>query len=261
MKRYLKVWWQLTHVSFARELATRFSSLLFFSGKILRFGFFLLFLFSLVNRTGGIAGYSKEQIVIFFLVFNIIDITAQFFMRGIYLFRPLVVSGEFDHYLAKPISPLFHILSGHADLMDLFTLIMLIGYFWWFLSVAPIAISVTGILLFMVMVTGGLIIALAFHIIVAGIGVITTEVDHTIWIYRDLSQMARIPVDVYAQPVRVALTYFFPVALMLTFPAKALFGLLSPPTIIVSLGLSLGFLWLSFRFWHFALSQYSSASS
>lgn len=261
MKRYLKVWLQLTHVSFARELATRFSSLLFISGKILRFVFFLLFLFGLVSRTGGIAGYSKEQIVIFFLVFNIIDITAQFFMRGIYLFRPLVVSGEFDHYLAKPISPLFHILSGHADLMDLFTLIMLVGYFWWFLSVAPIAFSIDSILLFIALVIGGLIIALAFHIIVAGIGVITTEVDHTIMIYRDLSQMARLPIDIYAEPVRVALTYFIPIALMITFPAKALFGLLSPLAITVSLGLSLTFLWLSLKFWHFALSKYSSASS
>ena len=49
MKRYLRVWLQLAPISFSEQIATRFSSVLFLLSKTLRFGFFLLFIFSLTR--------------------------------------------------------------------------------------------------------------------------------------------------------------------------------------------------------------------
>lgn len=249
------------HISIAEEITTRFSSALFVFGKVLRFIFFMVFLLALVNKTNGIAGYSQNQIVIFFLIFNFIDISTQLFLRGIYLFRPKVVSGEFDYYLVKPMSPLFRVLAGNTDFMDLITLIMLIIYGILFIIGSSIVITTQQLTFFGLMLIVGWIIALSLHILVAGVGVITTEVDHTIWIYRDLSMMARIPVDVYAAPVREILTFVIPIAVMITFPAKALLGLLSPGWVLFSLLLTSCFLFFSLRFWKYALSQYASTSS
>lgn len=263
MKRYFTVWLQLTHASFAQQLATKFSSLLFLIGKTARFLFFLMFLFSLVGHTNGLAGYTRDQIAIFFFVFNIIDITSQLFLRGVYFFRQKVVTGEFDFYLVKPMQPLFRILAGFTDLLDVVTLVALLFYFWYFLVTSHVidGISVMSIAAFAVTLIFGNLLALAFHIIVVSLGIITTEVDHTIMIYRDLTQMARVPTDLYAAPIRIFLTYIIPVTIIFAIPSKALLGLLTPGWFALSLLIVFCSLFLSLRFWKYALSQYGSASS
>lgn len=262
MKKYFKVWFQLAHISFAEQLATRFSSVLFLIGKTARFFFFLVFLFSLVNRTGGLAGYTKEQVIIFFLMYNLVDISTQLFFRGVYFFRQKVVSGEFDFYLVKPMNPLFRIMAGYTDFMDLITLIALIIYGVKFIAASTI-ILITPEIVFLTLWTlvFGFLVSFSIHVWVVAIGVLTTEVDNAIMVYRDLTSMARVPLDVYSQPVRIFLTYLIPIGLMITTPAKALLGLLTPLTFLFSLFITFCFLFFSLRLWRYALSQYSSASS
>lgn len=263
MKRYFIVWLRLTHASFAQQLATKFSSLLFLIGKTARFLFFLIFLFSLVGHTSGLAGYTKDQIAVFFFVFNIIDIASQLFLRGVYFFRQKVVTGEFDFYLVKPMHPLFRVLAGFTDFLDVISLIALLFYFWYFLSTSHVVsgLSFFSLVTFIATLALGCVLSLAFHIVVVSLGILTTEVDHTIMIYRDLTQMARVPTDVYAAPIRIFLTYIVPVAIIFAIPSKALLGLLTPEWFALSLLIVFCSLFLSLRFWHYALSQYGSASS
>lgn len=261
MKKYVAVWLRLTGFSFSEVIAVRFAALLFLLGKTGRFLFFLLFLTHLVGSTKGLLGYSRDQAILFFLVFNVVDITSQLFFRGVYFFRQKVVDGELDFFLTKPMNPLFRILMGYPDLLDLATLIALLGYMIWFVPHSSFSISPVSFGVFLLLIAASLLITLAFHIIVVAIGIITVEVDHTIMIYRDITQMARFPIDIYTQPLRSILTFALPVAIMFTIPAKALMGLVSFPIVLLSLLLTAFFLLLSLRVWHYALSQYSSASS
>lgn len=246
---------------FRVDVSNRVAATLFIFGKLLRFLFFLGFLILLVGRTRTLAGYNLSQIIFFFFTFNLIDITVQLLLRGVYHFRPLIVSGSFDLVLVKPVPPLFASLVSHTDVLDLFTLVPLIGYMIYFLASGQIIVSLPGILLYFLLITCSFIIALALHIMVLAVGILTTEVDHLIWIYRDLSGMGRIPVDVYREWLRNFFIFVVPIGVIMTFPAKALMGFLSPQMVSFSLVLSVVFLFLSFRFWQFALKKYSSASS
>lgn len=259
-KKYFKIWQLLTLASFSISLISRFGAIFFFTGKILRFVFFLLFLFLLLGKTKTFAGYNFWQSVFFFLTFNLIDLTAQFFLREVYRFRSLVVSGNFDLVLIKPVNPLFRVLVGGADILDLFTIPPLL-FFLIFAATKMGGITFLGAVLYFFLYLNAMLIAAALHTVVASIGVLTTEVDNTIMLYRDLSGMARIPVDVYRQPLQAFLTFAVPVGVMITFPAKALMGLLSPGWIAFSFSLGIFSFWLSLRFWHFSLRRYSSASS
>ena len=96
---------------------------------------------------------------------------------------------------------------------------------------------------------------------VLGVAVLTTEIDNTIMLYRDIVQMGRIPIDVYKEPLRGLLTFAIPVGIMVTFPAKAIMGLLSPLFIILSLAIGTVLLFLSLKFWRFSLKKYSSVGS
>jgi ABC-2 type transport system permease protein len=259
LSRYFKIWWLMSRNSFEAVLYSKLSVGIFLTGKILRFVFFTLFLVFLVKGTSTLAGYTETQVVFFFLTFNLIDVLAQFLFREVYRFRPLVVSGDLDLVLVKPVNVLFRVLMGGADVIDLITIPpLIIAVYYVARLLSPSMLHATFCLL---LILNGLLIATAFHIAVLGLGIITFEVDHTIMIYRDLVSLGRFPVDIYKEPIRSVLTYLIPVGIMVTLPAKALMGLASFWGIFASFVLGVVGIFLATRFWNFALKRYSSASS
>jgi len=257
MKKYLKIWLKTTNLSLQSHLATKGASLMYIIGKIIRFFFFVFLLVVVMGEKESLAGYDLGQIIIFFLIFNFLDMIAQILYRGIYHFRPQIISGQFDLTLVKPANPLFLILTADTDLLDipllLIVLIMLLKQ--------NIKIVFPNLLMFLIVLISAFVIITAIHIFTASVGIITTEVDHIIWVYRNLSLMGRVPVDIYIDSVRFLLTFITPIALIFTFPAKALLGFLNWSLVLYSLLFSIVFIFCSLKLWHYALKQYSSASS
>lgn len=257
---YIKVWFLMVTNAVQVSFASRFGAALLFTGKSIRFVLFLVLLFLVAGRVEKLAGYSLEQMIFFFLTFNVIDTTAQFLYRQVYRFRPLIVRGDFDLTLVKPVHPLLLVLLGGADILDFIMLIPFVG------AIVYVALqggwlTLPNVFLYVLLLLNALLIATAFHIAVLAFGILTTAVDHTIMIYRDLTSMGRIPVDFYAEPIRGLLTFAIPVGIMMTVPAKALMGILNPAVIIYSLAIGVVSIFLALRFWHFSLARYSSASS
>jgi ABC-2 type transport system permease protein len=181
----------------------------------------------------------------------------QILFRGIYWFRNEIITGHFDLTLTKPISPLFSAMTDKTDLLDIPLLLFIIYFLLEEIKGYPLINIVTFLLIGII----GFLIIAAIHILVACLGILTTEVDHVIWIYRDLSTMVRFPVDIYESSIRFFLTYVIPVGIIFTFPAKALMGLLSWQGICYSfLAVSVS-LFLSLKLWQWSLKKYSSASS
>jgi ABC-2 type transport system permease protein len=257
IKKYPLVWWTMAQLSIQSTLENRMAAVLFMTAKLFRFGLFLVFLSLLHRSIQSVSGYTFDQLVTFFLVFNLFDMFGQFFFRGIYWFREQVVSGELDFKLIKPMNVLFQVLTRQTDILDLPVFLVVLAYLArQGFSLTPIQLATT----FLVII-GALLIITAVHIVVAGLGVVTTEVDHTIMIFRDLSAMARMPVDIYTPLVRSLLTFVIPIALAYTFPAKALLGLLSISSGFLCLGAGILSLIIALLFWNRAVKEYSSASS
>lgn len=260
MKKYLRLWWTLTLHASQIAFLSRLSAILFIIGKIIRFLLFLFFFSLIASRSKAIGTYTLWQIIFVFCTFNLIDILAQFFFREVYRFRSLIVTGTFDYILSKPYSPLFRSLFGGSDILDLITLGPLIAFMSFVATRLP-GVTPASILLFTILILNGFFIALGFHVFVLSLGILTTEVDNAIWIFRDLTQLGRIPVDIYREPVSFVLTFIIPVAAMITIPAKSLFGVVSVANIFVAFFFSGIFILASWRMWTYAIKQYTSASS
>jgi ABC-2 type transport system permease protein len=259
MKQYMHLWVKLTANSFMAVLSSRFGASLFLLGKTLRSVFFLVFLLMLFGETSMLSSYSQMQMIFFFLTFNLVDTVTQLFFREVYRFRPMVVSGDFDLVLVKPMNPLFRALVGGADPLDL---LMLIPYVGALVYVGmQLGVEVSGLIAYSILLLNAFLIATGFHTCVLALAILTTEIDHTVMMYRDLTSMGRVPVDMYHEPLRGLITFAIPVGVMMTFPAKALLGLLSFGSIIVSCCIGVGFLWMSLLLWRYSLSRYASASS
>lgn len=258
--RYFRIWWTLTLKSTQVAFSSRFGAALFILGKIIRFFLVLSLIILIASRTKVIAGYSLWQMILFYATFNLVDTLTQFLLREVYRFRYYVVSGDFDYFLTKPFSPLLKSLFGGCDVLDLpmivFSVVLLV------IAITHLGpISLFGVLSYLILVLSSLTIALAFHIIVLSMGILTTEVDNTIMLYRDLTQIGRFPVDIYRAPISWIITFILPIGIMMTYPAKALMGILSFYGMIISIAVSSIFLIFSLKFWQFSIKRYSSASS
>jgi ABC-2 type transport system permease protein len=259
-RRNLRVWSIYAQNCFSQTLSHRFIVVIFVAAKLLRIFLFLIFLWFLFKGTSSLGGYRRDQIIFFYLAFQLIDTTAQFFFRAVYNFRSLVISGDLDLVLIKPIDPLTRVLWGGPDVLDLITLVPMYVATIWF-AVVTLHPSPVNWLGFIILSINSLIIAAALHVVVLGLGVITLSVDHFVLIYRDFTSLMRIPVDLYVEPVRSFLTFIIPVGLMMTFPARMLMGLLSPLWIGVSLLFAVVALIFALRFWRFCLTRYQSTGS
>ena len=259
MKRYFKIWLLMSRNSFLAVFNQKMALTIFLLGKLIRFFFFFAFIIFLLKGTKSLAGYNLNQTLLFFFTFNLIDTISQFLFREVYRFRPLIVSGGFDLVLSKPINALFRSLMGGADVIDLITIIPLtIATFYVASLLNPSILHTT---FYILLVLNGLVIASAFHIFVLGLGIVTLEIDHTIMIYRDLTALGRFPIDIYKEPLRGIITFLIPIGVMVSFPAKAIMGLMSPIGVAWSLAFGGLILFLSLKFWKFALKKYTSASS
>lgn len=261
LKKYFRVWMTMAKMSFAEQTSSRLNAATLIFGKLIRMGFVFFFLIVLFSHTKSLAGFNLIQTLLFFMTFNLVDILTQLFFRGIYFIKWMIDRGELDLTLARPISPLFRLATHTTDFLDLLTLIPTVLVLGLVISRLGTEISIFQLILYLLLVFSGIVLAFSIHIFVAGIAVFTQEVENLIWIYRDLMTMGRFPASIYALPVRLVLTFAVPIAVMVSFPAEALLGILSWYWILFSLVWAGLFFWGSIKFWGLSLKYYTSVSS
>lgn len=261
LNTYFQVWlihakshWQVTFIN-------RATSSLFFMAKTLRFSMLLVFLLLIKQQVAHFAGYTTDQLVVFFLTYHFVDLLAQILYRGVYMFKPKIVQGTFDSLLAKPLDPLFQALTSEPDIIDTVFLVpslLISGYIF---SQLSLTITWWSALWFGILFVNSLLIATAIHIVVLVVGVLTTEVDGVIWVYRDLMQLGRFPVTIYHWPLKLALFFLVPVGMMITIPAEVLFQATPTYHILIAFLMGIGSCMVSLVLWKWSLTKYSSASS
>ena len=257
MRKNFKIFLLFAKYSLKTTFQSPLGVTLFTIGKLVRFGMFFSFVYYLLFNTKLLAGYTLTQTVIFYLTYNIIDSLAQLLFREVYRFRPLVVSGELDSILVKPYHPFLRILVGGIDILDLVITFIYAGIAAYFIAQLP-DITTAHIVLFIALIINSLLITTSFHIAVLALGILSTEVDHTIMIYRDMTKMGSFPVDIYQQPIRFLFTFVVPIGIMLTLPVKTLFQAINMQAYVLSFTFAIGSIVVSLYLWNYALRKYQS---
>lgn len=261
IKKYLTVWKALALTEFQNAFIHRGTHSLFLLGKFMRLGMALTLLFVIKNTVKQFAGYTSDQMVVFYLTYQFVDVLGQTFYRGVYMFSEKVRSGEFDFTLLKPMSSLFQALVGKPDVNDALFILPITGLSLYIFSTLNLAYSLSTILWYLALLLNSFLIVTALHIVVLVVGVVTTEVDGVIWMYRDLSALGRFPITIYGEPLKTLLFFVVPIGMMITIPAELLLG--SSPTFSLGLTFAVGLasLFVSLKLWNWSLRKYSSASS
>ena len=259
--KYIRIWKRLAIMGFKIQTGHPLSSSGYLLGKLVRIIFFIVFLVAIFQHTQALAGYTLAEVALFFLTFNLVDILAQLFFRGIYGIRALIREGDFDYFLIQPANVLYRVAFNTVDFLDVLTALPVIAVIYYVAKRVPGGIQPGRIFLYTFLCLNGMIIALAIHIMVASLAVLTQELENTIWIYRDVMTLGRFPSDIYSPILQRVLIFVIPVAVMISFPTKAYLGRLSLPWILQAVILALLSLSFSLWFWRFATRKYTSVSS
>lgn len=258
--KYARIWLITASMAMQAQLSYRLGSAGFLIGKMIRLVFFFAFVAAVFRHVDTVAGYSLEETALFFLTYNLVDMSAQIFFRGVYGARRTVADGDFDFYLVQPCSPLFRMVCSTVDFLDLVTIVPVLFMTALVFGKLPPA-AWTAYAGYGLLVANGVALVFAVHVAVAALAVRTQEMDNAIWIFRNVMFMGRFPADVYGPPVRLALTLLIPVAVMTSFPAQAFLGRLAPAWAAYAAALTVAAVWGSLAFWRSCVARYTSSSS
>jgi ABC-2 type transport system permease protein len=264
--RYFRLMGSLARYTLTRELAFRGNFLVKVSVEVLWLAILVAFFRVVFARTSMIAGWSEPQYFFFVGCFFAMNgLIEMLFLDNCNEFAELVRTGDLDGLLLKPIDEQFLITCrridwGTAPNILMGTIVMVISLFlmhWHFDFLRVLTFAVTFV--------SGAAIAYSFMLLLTSISVWMVRNQSLMEMWWLFSSVARYPKEIFtggwAEPIGAFFTYMMPILIVVNVPANAMVRALDPAMVCLTLGAAVILLWLSRRFFQYALRSYRSASS
>jgi ABC-2 type transport system permease protein len=261
IKRLIGTWKIIARNNLQNQLLTPSSSILFTIGKLFYFIFTLLSIFAIFNQTTSLQGYSLPQGIIIAIVYSLLESIFGFIFRSLYTFRPILIKGDFDLDLLKPLPAFFRPLFSGPDFLDIPLIIIQFFSLIYFINYYSINISLLTIIITAYYFAISLILAFSIHQFIAAFSILTSEIDSLVMLFRNFSRAGVVPTDIYKSSFAFILNYIVPVTILFTLPAKALVGLTNTSILVYATAYTAIFFLLTFQLWNYSLKKYTSASS
>ncbi len=185
-----------------------------------------------------------------------------------YLFFPSLIEipeqvrrGTLDFVLTKPVDSQFWVSFRMIELSNLGVVIGSAGMVGYGVSTASYVPTIENWIAYSICLAAAVALLYALRLGLMTLAIWFVRVDN-LWVLEESTeQIARNPVEIFGPPARQILTHILPVALLGTIPARQLVGPVLPWEVGLSVAWAALGLFLTRRFWKFAIVRYSSASS
>jgi ABC-2 type transport system permease protein len=176
-----------------------------------------------------------------------------------------VRKGTLDFILLKPADAQFLVSTAKFEpwrVVDVVGALVIFGYAFAKLGRLPSLAHLAAAFVFLAL---AIVILYSIWILVVSAAFWVVKVDNLSYLFGSLFDVGRWPIDVlrgvWRGTLLVMFTVVFPVALMTTYPARALLGRLDLKAATLALAGGLTFTVVARRVWRRALAMYTSASS
>ena len=170
-------------------------------------------------------------------------------------------TGSFDYILLKPIDAQAMVSASRYEPWKIFDVLFAIGIAVYAFSLRGSAPSGAELALGLALFAAGLLAMYGLWIMCAALAFWVGRLDNLIYLLGAIFDTARWPVAVFPGLWRLFFTFVIPVAVMTTFPAMALLGMLRAQQVAGTLVGAAILLALGRLVWRAALRSYTSASS
>jgi ABC-2 type transport system permease protein len=169
-------------------------------------------------------------------------------------------SGAFDYVLLKPVDAQAIISASRFEPWKIFDLLGALGltvFAFTKLGAPSLAHVGLGLVLFV----AGVLAMYSLWILCAAASFWVVRLDNLTYLLGAIFDTGRWPVQVLPRVWRLVFTFVIPVAVMTTYPAMALLGLLDVKSALLTIAGALALLVVSRLIWRSAIRSYTSASS
>lgn len=221
----------------------------------------------MLNRFSTIGGWSAGEIAFLYSLLVLAQGIVASWFGGLVEFSDFVRQGTFDRLLLRPLSPLGQVLSMRFEAGGAANIFLGLAAF--IVANKMVAIDWTfakaGFLL--LTVAGAAMILAAVRLIIAALAFVTISTDGLQHLFVFSSrEFLLYPIDIYNRPVRVLLTFFFPLAFINFYPAHYFLartdGLLFHPVFIyLTFPIGLFVFCIALLVWRRMLGTYASTGS
>lgn len=213
-------------------------------------------------QTDQLGGWVYADVLVLLGIFNTLQGLIEFALRpNMPRLLQHIRKGTLDYILTKPVDSMFFVSFRHMVFWRLIDVVLGIALTIYGLGQKNYIPSITDVLMFAVSISASMALIYALWMMLMTTAFWVIRMDDLSFVFSSFFETTRFPIGMYRGWVRIVLTYVLPAALITSTPALALLGQWNGVTTLVSIGIAWIFLWLSRRFWHYALRSYTSASS
>ncbi len=261
MSRHLRLWRLFVATSVQRELEFRAN----FIAKLLQnmswIVFFLLIILVIYSKTDSIAGWARgDTLVLLSTVFLMSGLTSSTFF-SLYEIPEQVRRGTLDYVITRPVDSQFWVSLRRFEFSragSFLSGLILLAYASSTLDRSP---TLVDWMFYLLSILFACAIFYGFLLFLMTLGIYFVRVEN-LWVLSETAlDISRYPIDIYAAGVQRTLTYFLPLALIGTIPARHLVTGSNPAMLGVSALWAVGLFMGARLFWRKSLRAYTSASS
>ena len=280
--RYFRLLSAFAGFSLANEMAFRGNFLIKVLVEVLWLGILLIFYDTLFKHTGDVAGWNAHQYLFFLGCYYTLEGTIEtLFLENALEFTELVRTGNLDFYLLKPLDEQFLVSLRKIDWSTapkilLGGSIMAVAMAWmgWSFNPLDLPSALVGVrwtfepgrvIGFVALFACGVALAYSFLLLLSSTSVWLVRNENLMELWWLFTTLMRYPRGIYEGEWWAILYYgcwyVVPVLLVVNVPAELLVRSVEPWNIALLVAASAVLLFVSRRFFFYALRSYSSASS
>ncbi|MCL2357431.1 MAG: ABC-2 family transporter protein [Defluviitaleaceae bacterium] len=220
----------------------------------------LLSITFLLDRFGGVGGFSREEIMLSFAIILLAYSVGEIFGRGFDRFPILIGNGGFDRILVRPRSVIFQVLASQINFSRVGVAVQAVLIFAY--VIPGIDLTPTNIFVIVLMVTCGSLLFFSFFVLYAAVTFFTLEgLEFMHLLTSGAREHGRLPYSVYGEGVLKFLTFVVPLALVQYYPLLYLTGREENFFFAITPVFSLLFLIPCHAFFRFGQKRYKSTGS
>lgn len=236
------LYWQLTVLQFKSALQYRASFLTQIIGIIVGYGGNIIIYWMMFNSFNDMNGWTfKQTLFVYSFAGLAINISALLFNHYLNIDND-IVSGGFDKYLIRPISPWRYYFISHFDINQFGALVFSLIVFVLAVVINDISFQFLSVLFLLIGLSGAILINASFLVMIGNIAFWTKKSSSlygtVLWPAQFLTYL---PLPIFPVFIQILFTFILPLGFISYYPTRYFFvmdwhsGLLSLLTFIIGL--------------------------
>ncbi len=262
MRKYIKLYLTIMKINFSMLLAFRANFYIHSFSSLTWGAFQVITILLLTSRTGSISDWSREQLLILVVLFNVfIGFFHMLFSPNFQKFSEIFNLGEFDSILSKPLSSQFLMSTKLINYPSLVIAFVSLGILSYLLIVFEIHVSILQIILSFLSSLMGIVLLYSIWNIIMTLCIWNTKLSNLYDLAITLNGFSRFPESMFQSLKSILVVLVLPFVFVVNLPALIILNKPYTNELFATLVLTIFFFTCSIFFWNFALKSYTSASS